>query len=674
MECAKITNVEKERGYILNLISAVTSVIFYVCLQSPFAQERLSGFVAKTGMTYDMFGYAAVIIVFAVLSLLFYVLFRKKSFILALNHKVSMFIFIVILSILAALAILLAIGEQESALLLGYVLFWHQIPRGLLAVVLLLLFFAYWCMLRKLNDWDVQAQKKFDYVFWCIALAGAILVGYLWYYGQPFLDPHHHGAYYTSVYNVFYGEPYSETFTSIYGHYALFYAPFLKLAAALGITDILGIFHFLVSCLLICTVLLAAFALHVFIKNRFVKYTGIVALMFTLITWKPMPYIANDPHRILPLAVTMAMIAVCIKYAARIPRWGRLAGYGICSLLILWNAETGLVSLAAWTAFMAVYSHSAAGSRKTAFWKAIAFHVVMAIVSFVLAVLIADLYNLAVGGRPLSLGQFLIPLGNDGYMNGVLPMQTPSILGPWGLAFVLFLLMIGRGIHGVLGKNGKQYAAYLGFGILGLGYMTYYMNRSAYYNLGVVYSMILLALCITAQTGIPYWNKFKAGIKQKASSLPAVLASGVGIASMFLIFVLAMGTFAGAGLTIINSARFRDSQPALEIANEISKNIPPDTKAIGNGTAEIYSILGWDTRVHLVDSSSVAISDEWLDSYTTALLGDARESVLLSGEVISVLSESRPEKWAQFTTEYSLVYEYPANEATSTSFSYFVPN
>lgn len=506
-------------------------------------------------------------------------------------------------TLVVSLLFLLCIFRNEEQLL-GMVLslgviepfLWLKIPK-MISVMAVVLGSAF-VFLRIKADTSRGKENEF-YLFY----AGmAVLSGWSLYMPNYLeADPLHGHAYYVSLYNVVHGRAYDDLFTSMYGHYAIFFKWPLKLIgngniqdAALLIAILGGLAAFL--CMLV---------IHRFCKNSVVRILGAVASVLPVVGLRLNNYWQVQPHRILFSAI---FLAYAVWYLDRRSRGKAIGGYLLAVLAIVWNTETGVVCALSWAAlqcYLYLDVHRFWSLKSFGFYG---LQVLVAAGSFLGAYGFVNLYNLIHGGTWNSLRTFLYPLLTEEYMTGYLRTNLPTVAGEYMVVLVVFLSafvwsMLRNRVLNPEDTNASSRKHQLVFfaAILGLGQITYYINRAEYFNLDIIYVIFVILACIFLETAIT--GQSFDGWKEK--SWKEITKINTALVMTVILTALSLATLVQGGhqLNIRAQNGSQDMESVYAFLEELKKDVPINTFGFGQGVPELYSLMGWDTRCHVIDFS-----------------------------------------------------------------------
>lgn len=500
-----------------------------------------------------------------------------------------------------ALLLLLCIFKNEGHFLDGMVepFLWLTASKPFCVLIITALSVFLFARIR-----GVGTEGK-DWEFYLFYGVLAVLSGYSLYmpnYLQA--DPLHGHAYYASMYSVVHGRAYDSLFTSIYGHYAIFLKWPLKIIGNGNIKDA----AFLIAVLGGLAALCIMIVIHYFCKNQILRILGGFASVLPAMGLRLTDYWQVQPHRILFSSI---FLLYAVFYLRNRTKWTTAGGYLLGILAVIWNTETGVVCSVAWAAlqcYLYLDSHF--------FWRAEAFlffaeQIAGIAFSFLGAYGVVNVYNLLHGGEINSFGTFLYPLLTREYMTGYLRMNLPNVAGGYMLELVLFLGAVVWSFSGHYflnkekkGESSEKHQFLFFAGILGLGQITYYMNRAAYFNLDIVYTIFVVLVCIYLEAGIDSAREVKwEGLKEK--SCKDLLKINTAVVMTVIITALSLGTFVQSGHQLNERAQrgYQDMSSVYVFLEELKKDVPINTFGFGQGVPELYGLMGWDTRCHVIDFS-----------------------------------------------------------------------
>lgn len=419
----------------------------------------------------------------------------------------------------------------------------------------------------------------------------------------------HHGvAYVETIYNVYYGVPYTANTMGIYGHYGLFYAPLMRLFHL----DIVGL-NVVIALVAAAVSLCCSWLLHVGLKTNWMKILGTFACGFTVVTARTENYYQVQPHRVIfPLLLLVALV-----WQSRHGRWGwrcRLADYLLALLAILWNTESGLFCLIALTGALVVrdWMEFSWASRRMAGRYLV--HLLLCLGAVLGAMGVVFLYNCLCGWPAFDGKLFFAPLLTPSYMNDVLRYDMRIQNSAWVYVLVLFCgtLLAALRHTSLFGPpragaaDGRQ-PVLAALALLGLLNFSYYANRAAYYNLDIVLQLSILAVCMAAEANLERLRTLRQGGTVAAALRAALAACGVMVAA---VLGLEAALFAPKLLWVKYQAGQWSTGNLQAVCEEIRQNVPEDTYAFGPALTTYYQMLGWDTHAHYTDFSDLTVFGE----------------------------------------------------------------
>ena len=351
-------------------------------------------------------------------------------------------------------------------------------------------------------------------------------------------DHFHAHAYYNSVYNVYQGLPYTDTMTSIYGHYGLLFKIPMELVGG----DF-RMFVLMIAALGTLAHVCAFLVLELTVESRILRALGAVAAAFPVLGMRGGYYWQVWPHR-------MIFPMILLLYAAILMKkqwwnvWTGLTGYLICLLAILWNTETGVILAVAWMALFVSRCLTGGEWRIGRLTRTVPVHAVCVAASFFGAYGIVNLYNLSKHSPANTLGEFLIPLLSDSYMVDILHLDLPMYPSAYMGVIALFLIGTAMGISTwfyAKQKNDGQVQLIFFLSISALGRITYYVNRPSYHNLDCVSLSAVILLAYLGQRGMTFVKKRK-WKHWEEMDLAGVVNGTLGLACAAAVLAMSTGT------------------------------------------------------------------------------------------------------------------------------------
>ena len=631
------------------LAAFVLALLFGACcLKIPFLSETISARGNINLLTYGM-----VIILFCILFLLFYAVTNHFSKDTPTGSCMPALAVCGIL--LAVTAVFFFFMFQLEGNIYGGVTdryIWHKLPIWL--VIFFLAGEFLFCFLCIRKD-SIQLPDSGMYLLYSMF---TVLIGYTYYTPSIFVrgasDRLHANAYYNSIYNVLHQAPYTEYTTSIYGHYGILYRLPMKLlggdfADFILLNSILGALCFLAMFL----------ALHFTVQNNLLRFLGTIAMTFPILAMRGGYYWQLWPHRILFMSLMILLAAVCVRFG-----WFNwftcILGYLLALIGIVWNTESGLFCAIAWAGFWILKSLCSHWWRFSRILLQTAIHLTNIVLCFFGAYGIVNLYNIIYGGNANSIREFLFPLMTDSYMTDLLRVDLPEF--PSAYLPVLFLLFLaaawGMSYMNLINKH-KQYSltafvlpCFAFFtSVLTLGQMSYFMNRAAYHNLDICHLPAILLLCLLSERGMDCIRDFH--WKKRKHFKPAqIFKSAFSTVNICVLLALSTGTAIQYGYNADLKTQFHNGQELTDFAADIAANIPKDTYAFGIGTAEIYSILRWDTQCYTLDFADLSVRPQVADYVVSDMKNKKVEEFLVGENTMKKFKTFSPENYEWLRKNY----------------------
>ena len=416
---------------------------------------------------------------------------------------------------------------------------------------------------------------------------------------------YHIHAYVNSIVNTLANQPFNESNFSVYGHYAIFYViPVQILHAFLGISNLESII--LAICLVgVITFTLSYYLLDKFIKNNAVYCVSVIA--FTVIS--VFCYGSGQYYQVLPHRVLFQALALYGAWYSIYVKRKKLYLWIICICAVIWNIEVGLICCVAAFA-LNIWFDISNETKHCSAWLCIIKNFFLMVSEFMGAYVIVNIYNVCNGGSLNSIKLFISPMANQDYMLGALPTALPNVFAGYYLEIVLFMgAFCYCGSKLIYLKNEKdidknRYAFLIYNSLIGLGCLTYYMNRAARANLYISHSELIVLLALGADLETERltfgYNNFSIGHIRRI----------IRLCSTFILMSLVLDSVGHVGIAIQNRMQAGwNTDSMAEICQAIQETVPEDIYGFGYGVPELYSALDRKTGVYVGDWSDYAMFD-----------------------------------------------------------------
>lgn len=506
---------------------------------------------------------------------------------------------------------------------------WAQMP-SLLMLAGILLFFVVLCPWlfkteQPANDWVPVAGI---YVFAVFSYAAICYVPNL--LNGSGHQIHHVTAVTQSIYNAAFSEPYTIRTTGMYGHYAIFFWPFLQLFGHKPQT----IAVMLAMCGAISQTLLAAILLKT-VRSKPIVALALLASACVTANMET-AYLQTFPLRHLwPLAILLYTVCSVQKGGFGIRRLA--VGYFLCCLGIVWNTDSGLVSTVAFSIFVWLWHWRTEKPYAPSIVKVYATTVLGMAAAVAGMMCIINLYNLLCGGPIILRACFFPLLGGNGYTQGLSTNLLDSGGIGWLLPILLFSVCVLLGLTvttwmPVAAEECSDTRFYLVlFGMMGIGQSYYYFNRAAA-GTGCIKPYQILCMALLASLALPTVQKPVRGKPMWQGAL-----KGTGLLMAVAMCGLSLTALTGGVPTL--SSRLETGtysmETLLDVAAEVKEKVPQNTYALGYCTQEIYGQLGWNPGYHERDVSDIQcdirVAKEKNDETALAMLADvnSQDAVLI---------------------------------------------
>lgn len=555
----------------------------------------------------------------------------------------------------------------------------HRIPLSIyyLAILVVTLVIISFVCRRKDNNRNILYRLSIGCFF--VYLESMLLVT-RYVPGEHSMEMYHITAYTNSIINVQSRTPYGLEATSIYGHYGILYFLPVAILRFLGANKWMAV-----------TITIAIFGAIAYIAQTMLfNYVFKSDVFYTLavlcnaimhIERNDGIYYQINPHRILFPSLILLVIYWYIHNKQHRKRYELILWALVC-LSIIWNTESGIVCCAVSVAVSYyVYSQERGKHSLSGLFSKIG----IALATLVIAYIIPNIYNLAVGGNWNSVLVYIYPAGS--LLKSLIPTsgvdvsesvtQTASSVqasmqydmqsiletsfgtpfeGYWLYIVVLggfFFINFVRLIEFEL-LDCDVYMSIVAF--MGIGIFTYYMNRATSSNFAVVMFYLTFVLIYVLENNSSFLaNTFGDGdsLCQFVNPNNVIYLFGIVIVSVLCISsVGAMGErLERYNATYNNAEKMHDY---LWHYTEVLEDIPDETKIaiVGFDANTIAALLDVNSHVHIMDFEDM--TKEGLIKMQDVLEQDDFPYVMILG-----LSDAQK---LYIPDKYEVFYDYGDND------------
>lgn len=348
------------------------------------------------------------------------------------------------------------------------------------------------CVLFYYKDKNILKSKKLTVVYISLSIIFIARVLFLYLSKQitdTSFEQSHFSAFAYPIFKVENGLTLNVDFNNIYGYYPYFYLLFSKI---FGVWTINKILYFNIF-LLVCCWLIMGFVINKFIKNKMLA--SIIFVLFVYLTGGQGDYyLQTFPLRLINFAFVWFLSACLLFTRGKNQNVLLFIGFtGLC-LGIIWNSESGLISLIAWTAFL-IYRQALIDTVKSkSFYKKSLIFILCFTITLLFFALICYLipYFRTKGNinlQDLFFGMSLF-YKSGFYMLRIAPYH------PWFVPLIIYFIALIIVINPVLQfkKSNKPFLPFLFLtALIGFGFYIYYQGRSHIHCLiGVLFPLILI--------------------------------------------------------------------------------------------------------------------------------------------------------------------------------------
>lgn len=489
---------------------------------------------------------------------------------------------------------------------------YHQ-NETISVIALLGMLFASFSIVENSKNLNSKTNKIYIYLY-------AIAIGLI--YAHSFYTPnvysgyyntYHFNAYFNSIYSSYMDMPRTSLNTSVYGYYGFILAPIMKLIGG-GINGFIIMIQVLAFIVYICI----AYVIIEMVENNVIKVLSISSLVVINCSLHTTIYLQLIPHRVLFGGIILAYLMLGNKKKVLYNPFYICGGLLLMILSIIWNFETGMVYSLSAIVFYIMFALKKYTLKQKKLYFTVTILLVIFFAVFLAALGITGLINVSMGGSMITFKEFIFPLMNKEYF-GYLKSDYQKGIVAWYFVIAFALMFIGNAIYNTwLNKRGSDSGwkdVYMcSVGIMTAGTMTYYINRTAYGNMDIVYFTSILMIAVFSDTCIKYMN-----LSNKY--LSRMLYKSLGAISLSIIMAYTVaGIYNFSYMEDFKKTRgLTENDKIVEELKIFSEECPKNTKAMGYSVPMVYYDLGWDTGYYLIDFADLAVYPDSLKYIQTEL-------------------------------------------------------
>ena len=268
------------------------------------------------------------------------------------------------------------------------------------------------------------------------------------------------------------------------------------------------------------------------------------------------------------------------------------------------------------------------------------------------------------GGEMLSINHILYPIMNS-QSTGEAPLA--KFPAAWMSIMVMLLIFLGYGLKDTVFftnscETNNQTAACFSTAVLGLGAITYAINRPAYANFYIMLPLAGLFLSITTEAFIQY-RTYTPFVSEKEPPIH-LFKRYTGMLTFCIMFLLAYITIINIPNKLEKHQFYRDTTKVNELANFIYKTKDSDALAFGEGALLAYAYIGRDPGIYYYDIPNIYRVPAAGIQLSEKLKQLNYSSFFVSDDAVNLL----PEEFLNSHTEIS------EHKATDIILHYYIPN
>lgn len=456
----------------------------------------------------------------------------------------------------------------------------------------------------------------------------------------------HIHAYFNPIYNAVDFIPYSNLITSIYGHYSLFYILPVRFLMLFGIPKVYAvmIFTMVVGA---ATFLLLYILLEKIIKNDVLFILTVLGSAYLSFE----SYYAGQYYQLLPHRLFFPVLILFVSWMMLNKKCPKFVGWVVSGLAMLWNFETGIICTLIMCGVFFILEYAIYGNeKKRSVGVIVLLDALYGIAAFAGGYLFLNLFNLIIGGKALSILDYIFPIASKEFVVEGLALKLQDISAVYFMEILLFLGLFVYFILRTLKKTiSIKDSMILILSVMGLGMLTYYMNRAAYNNISISHICFVGVMALLLQKMIT--QQSDDSLLKKVVLTPTKFVPFTVLVIMLSFYVLGSVTNVKGALDF-RKATVWDMYTIDFLTEEIKTFVPENVTGAGVGISDLYSLLGWDNDIKVMDYADFASCPSQVE-YVKVQLSEVEVALIQKDTYEELYS---PEDWIVISNLESMFY------------------
>lgn len=425
-----------------------------------------------------------------------------------------------------------------------------------------------WLCLNKQNT----DKGRIIMLCWFV-LAGMVFSAIAMYYpNSEGITQHHFDAVYGGIYNAYYGAPIRDATGSIYGHYALFFLPVLRILGTVSPYVVVRIF----ACMAGLSSFLFSMSVSYATKDKRLQFLAPIVFFIVKVNGV---YLQLYPLRMLTVVLTLFYLV----YPNKTRRWC-IWGEVLSCFLLLWTTDFGILC-----AFIIKCYRILEKMRSALHVPELLRYGICQMLLFIaeigIAIAAVNIYNFSRGYSEIEIVSFFFPLNTTYDVEyPILTGRVPVIVCAFIWIEILYMAVFSdRFIRLLKGNAEPSCTVDMSLALLGLAVFVYYINRPAYGNLRATVLPFILLLMVC-------YSEIQQSEKVYCQIASGVLAFCISFMAVFSIAQQVNNTVERMGQNhdVLYGSQSECDRAAIR---ELEK-IPEDTFVFGTEVRRLYGLMG----------------------------------------------------------------------------------